>query len=286
MGRAVGLGFRFKRLPVIRGLAFFKAGSTLPEPIDLRPTFTMPASGFVDVTYSQLTSPEGWGAGQSLPGSVTAGDLALTLYPGTSAGETSLEIVGHNGAGGASAVATFTLKPDGVAPAGVFTSPAAGTFHQHASSLLTVSWDDSDVGSGLASYSVERRKAQVAVPGSCEGLTLEAEGSHGDYDPGPTVQIQEADLRSGFCYQWVLTVTDHVGNAATFSSGLVLVDLTAPAVAFTTPPAGQTLVTSQSDYSVAWTEVEAESGVATRTLQRQSTPLGSDGVCAEFELDG
>jgi VCBS repeat len=74
-------------------------------------------------------------------------------------------------------------------------------------------------------------------------------------------------------------VTSTNGTGATALTTLTLTaDSTAPTLSFTTPAAGTTIQTSTT-VNVAWTETEAGSGVASRSLQRQKGTVVTPGGC-------
>ncbi|MFI5040447.1 MAG: RHS repeat-associated core domain-containing protein, partial [Acidimicrobiales bacterium] len=110
----------------------------------------------------------------------------------------------------------------------------------------------------------------------------------------PTSTVTQAGARA---YAWTssvgdaqsstvaLNVNDKANNQSATGITITLIgDDTAPGTTFTTPAAGTTYQTSTS-MSVAWTETETGSGIASRSLQRQAV-LASGGACGTFANDG
>ena len=81
--------------------------------------------------------------------------------------------------------------------------------------------------------------------------------------------------------------SDVAGNTSATYSDTIILDTTAPAPDFTTPNEGTTAYQKTTSYTVAWTETEAGSGIASRSLQRQRatyTPLTQG--CGVYAADG
>ncbi len=257
--------------------------------VTLTATVSATASGVSDVTFDGLTAAMGWTADPSLPNIDTSGPYTQVLTREPSAGPATIDVVGHNKAGGSSFVRTLALEADGAAPIASFDSPGAGSLAIHNSAEMDISWSESDGGSGLASYSLQRQSAPIATVGTCDGVSWANSGeARSGTATGSQAQVTETSLESGFCYRWVLVVDDHVGNRATATSGSVLIDLEAPVAAFATPPSNSVLVTTQGTYSAQWTAMDTGSGIAGSSIQREVTTLGSDGLCAaeSWQPDG
>lgn len=62
-------------------------------------------------------------------------------------------------------------------------------------------------------------------------------------------------------------------------------DALPPTTTFTTPPTLKTEVVKTSSYTVAWTELDADSGVRSRSLQRQVATYAG-GACGPFTDEG
>lgn len=107
---------------------------------------------------------------------------------------------------------------DTVPPAVAFAAPAAGTTLVLDATSYTVSWTETEDGTGIGRRSLQRRVATEAG-GACgpfedDGLPSTAASP-----------VAESDLQDGRCYQWVATVADNAGNASATTSGTVRVDL-------------------------------------------------------------
>jgi hypothetical protein len=103
-------------------------------------------------------------------------------------------------------------------PVVTFSAPALETTTDLTTSSFTVSWTETEVGSGIDRRSVQRRVA-----------TLEA-GTCGEFEDDGFARdasspLDVADLADGRCYQWVVTLSDNAGNTSATTSGTVRVDL-------------------------------------------------------------
>jgi hypothetical protein len=120
---------------------------------------------------------------------------------------------------------SFTVSSDTTNPTGgSITANGSASQSYNTSGNISLSVTNfTDAGSGIASNVVTRASATL-TNGSC--------GSFG----GSTVVGGSSDtgLASG-CYQYTLTGTDNVGNTATATSAIVIVDTVAPSSALTFP---------------------------------------------------
>ena len=117
--------------------------------------------------------------------------------PGPASGALSVLIVTSVGP------ADFTA-PDEAAALGVTTSPYA------------VSWVVPSDPAGIASQTLQSRDA-ASVAGACATVTWTGWSAAVD-----AMSPNAADLTTGLCHQWQLTLTDGAGNARSESSGTVL----------------------------------------------------------------
>ena len=159
------------------------------------------------------------------------------------------------------------MTPDSGAPTGGLLSinPYSGS--------LTVSiakTDFTDAISGIATNIVTRSNAQApSSPGVCP---------LGGYSGATVVGASDTVPTDGQCYQYTLTGTDNVGNAATFQT-IVLVD--------TTGPSGGSLsyvdgLASLSSVSIDWVGgSDPESGIASVQIERATATL-SGSTCGGF----
>jgi RHS repeat-associated protein len=177
-----------------------------------------------------------------------------------------------------------TVLVDSSAPVADFTTPNENTTTLQGSTSYTVAWTESDPQSGVTARSLQRQRAAVATPGSCAGLSFANDGSAST----ATSPVGVTGLLNGYCYRWVQTLTNGAGTQGSATSGSVMVDTGAPTVDFTTPNEGMTTIQNATSYSVAWTETEGGSGVASRSLQRQRGTIVTGGTCAgvSFANDG
>jgi hypothetical protein len=145
-----------------------------------------------------------------------------------SGGSPTLAITTTNGAQQTSAARTISFTPDASAPIGSFLTPADGALVLQTGTTFNVAWSQSDGGVGIASQSVQRQVAAVVSghEGTCTGVNWTNDGK-----PTTTASpLTPTDLVSGNCYQWLLTLTDGLGNSATYTSGLLLIDSANPSL--------------------------------------------------------
>ena len=203
-----------------------------------------PPSGLNGITYNNLTSTDGYTANPPLPITQTTSPYSETLAIGANSGATSIDIAAVNGLGVSSPARTLGVIPDNVAPVADFSngSPATGATLLQTSTTFTVAWSEADAavaglaGSGVASRTVQRQRGHIVSGGNCDGVNWANDGAS-SADASPRVV---SDLVDGYCYRWLLILTDHLGNTSgTFTSGSVLVDSTAPSAAIAYPESGR-----------------------------------------------
>jgi hypothetical protein len=103
-------------------------------------------------------------------------------------------------------------------PTTTFKAPVFGTTTVIHAATFTVSWTESDVGTGVSRRSLQRQVATYAA-GAC--------GAFAD-DAAPSTAVSPlaaSDLLDGKCYQWIQSLTDGAGNTSQTTSGEVRVDL-------------------------------------------------------------
>lgn len=88
-------------------------------------------------------------------------------------------------------------------------------------------------------------------------------------------------LKAGFCYRFVLTLTDSRGITTRTESGTVLSDPLAPIADFTAPAHGTAAVTTATSTVVTWTEAFAPgTHLAKRTVTVEYAAAPVEGSCA------
>jgi RHS repeat-associated protein len=179
-------------------------------------------------------------------------------------------------------VTSATLVVDASPPVVGFTAPSTGSTIVLNGTSYSVNWTEAEVGTGIASRSLQRRVATYSA-GVC--------GTYGDDPPIPTSTAvsphNATSLVDGKCYQWRETVTDVAGNQTIVTSGTVRVDIGSPSANFSTPNEGTTTIQTGTSYSVAWTETAGSGSITGRSLQRQKGPIAA-GSCTgvTFANDG
>ena len=167
-----------------------------------------------NIALSLTNAPAGLTGSGTIGGS--SGSLTLHVQPGTASGMHTVTVRASDG----ELVRTrkVDLKVDGEPPKAGFSSPSSGATSQSSATVL-VSWNESDSGSGVKSRTLQRQRADIVTPGSCQGVKYANIGS---------VETIKDDyllsLKRGHCFRWVLTVRDVAGNSTTVTSGSVLIE--------------------------------------------------------------
>ena len=106
---------------------------------------------------------------------------------------------------------------DAEPPVTEFSAPAPGTETVLKATSYTVSWTETETGTGISQRSLQRQVASD-VAGTCG--TFE--------DDGPvettTSPVAVTGLLDGRCYQWILALADGARNTSATTSGTVRVD--------------------------------------------------------------
>jgi hypothetical protein len=110
---------------------------------------------------------------------------------------------------------------DAEPPAVTFTAPPTGTTTDIDATTYTVTWTETEEGSGISRRSLQRLVAEDSG-GGC--------GAFEDDGPARTEPspVAVSGLIAGKCYQWVETLIDHAGNASSTTSGTVRVAAGSP----------------------------------------------------------
>jgi hypothetical protein len=268
-------------LAITPGTNAFVSGTTIYVNGTVASSFTSAASGATDTGGSGLAGYSHALTGTTTGWSPTSSTTASQAFSWTSAitpGQTTtLTVTSRDTAGNTSGGVVRTIVSDETAPTATFAAPAGGTTFTKLTSFTTTI-TVSDAPSGVASWNLVRRWT-TASNGVC-GTSWTADGTVASGSAAVTAQNNAQTLVDARCYSWVLTATDKVGIVTTTTSGNVFVDVTPPAVDFTTPNETTTTTISTSAYTVAWTETETGSGVASRSIQRQRGPVVTQGTCA------
>lgn len=262
------------------GTRAFVSGSTIYVNGTVASSFTAAASGSTDSGGSTLAgyshaltgTTTGWS-----PTTSTTASQAFSWTTSVAPGQTTtLTVRSRDVAGNTSSGVVRTIISDEGAPTATFAAPpAALTFTKVTAFTTTITV--SDAASGIASWSLARRFT-TASNGTC-GTTWTADGTVASGTTAVTGQNTAQTLVNARCYSWVLTATDRVGIATTTTSGNVFVDVNAPTIDFTTPNESTTTTIPTGSFTVAWTETDTGSGVASRSTQRQRGSIVTPGTC-------
>jgi RHS repeat-associated protein len=184
----------------------------------------------------------------------------------------------------ASVKTSATVITDTTIPAAAFIAPAPGTTTSQNTTSYSVSWTETESGSGIPATGRALQREKVAISAGACGTSWTADGA-----AVTTVSPVAVTLTSGFCYRWKQTLTDNAGNVGTqITSGSVLVDTTVPMANFTTPDEGTAIMQTSTSYTVAWTETAGSGTITGRSLQRQKGAVVTSSTCAgvTFTNDG
>ncbi len=198
-----------------------------------------PESGIASTTFGALNPATGWSGYSSGTFSGSAISKNVT-WSGSTAATTTLTIATANNAGTPSASTTVSLRKDSDPPTVGFGTPlGAGSTAYQTAATRSLTWTEADgsggsQGSGVASRSVIRTRAQVDTnaPGTCSGLQFSTDSTFAATPSvnGGTVTVADSGLLDAYCYQWLVTLTDNVGNSHQYASGYLMRDTVVPDV--------------------------------------------------------
>ncbi len=238
---------------------------------------TDPDSGVASHAFGALAHSTGWSVGA---GSGQGDPASLDLHWAANAVDTSLTVRSTDRAGHAGAARTVVIRVDSGSPhppAWKWPAPGATIIHDDYPELH---WAPGhDAGSGFARLQlVQRLRGRIVHPGNCSGVTWSTDGPARLLDR----HREERDVVSGYCYRWVLTPLDNVGNTGhPVTSGTVLSDRAAPTANFLSPNEGTLLSQNSTTVSVRWTQAESggSGGIIDRSLERERGKVTNAGTC-------
>ena len=196
------------------GAGVVAPGTTLPVSVDLNRV-----GGFSDAVVVSVVNPP---TGFSATPIVTRGNtviLNLRVAAGTRTGRYTVTVQGAANDVVRSQVINVVVR--GAGPQASFTSPANSMTVQ-SNTTITVDWNEQAGGATVTSRRLDRQTGPIRTPGSCDGVAFSTDLTR------TNVTSVTDTLRSGYCYRWLLTLTDAAGLKSTVYSGDVLVDTTAP----------------------------------------------------------
>jgi hypothetical protein len=260
------------------GTLFFRAGTAGSATLTATASDAQSAISFIRFAGS---APSGWSPSGSFAETDATDPYTVELSWDTeAAGGWTLAIDARNGAQSYGSAIELAVTADGTAPEGTFTTPAGGA---QATGSISVDWTESDgAGSGIASRSLQRYVGTIVTPGSCLDVADWTVSGAATTTAAPR---SDTGLTTGFCYRYVLTLTDRVGNTSETTSSAVLVDTTAPdAPSVTATGAGiyQSaangtiffLPVADGSLALVATSSDAESGTASITFGAPSVTTG------------
>jgi hypothetical protein len=117
-------------------------------------------------------------------------------------------------------IASGNIRLDMAPPIGDFATPDEGSFAAGTATSFRVAWTEQEVdGVGPTSRVLERESAKPVPDGTCVGVAWRPDG----FAVTKRSPSRQTGLAPGRCYRWRLNLADAAGNAATYVSGVVLV---------------------------------------------------------------
>lgn len=202
-----------------------------------------------------------------------------------------------NGAGTPTTITSGKVWVDAASPSANFTTPDEGTTTIQKVTTYTVAWAElAGAGFTITARSLQREKGPVVVSGSCAGVTWTPDGSA----VTTTSSVAVSGLADGTCYRWIQTLTNSAPKTGASTSGVVLVDTTAPAGSIAYPEvnrplAGDVVITGSATDASSFQNYQLEYGAGTTpgswtTIGTISTtpvaPTGTLGTWATGTLSG
>lgn len=187
-------------------------------------------SGPASATFPAVTATN-WTHSVETVSAPSGGPYASSSYSWTSGAGTpsgsQATFTSADAAGNTSANTVLTFAPDITAPSGG--SVSVPSFVNTATVPVTFDPGSDSSGSGINSASGQLSRATATYNSSTDTC-----GSFGSFtnigSAGVTSPITDTTVSANTCYEYQYTVSDNVGNTATYTSGAVAYDTTAPTV--------------------------------------------------------
>ena len=210
---------------VARGTGvWFRAGTS--GRFTLRSTSSDPHSG---VTAAVIGSVGGSGWSTTSQSAIieqqqVAVTAARNFAFGAGSGASSITIRATNGVDRTRRT-TIEFRPDASPPSIRVTSPSELTFV--GSPSTTVRYRATDSGAGVATVTARRERSTLRSKSEGCATTWQPDGSAAAVG---TSSFSVDDLERGYCYRWVIRVTDRVGHTRNRTTHPVAIDPTRPVV--------------------------------------------------------
>ena len=231
-----------------------------------------PVSGVAAVDYYDLSNSTGWTTDPDLPHAATSPPYQQGLAPGAGALATAIEVKSVSGLGAVSPARTIDLVPDANPPVVDFGTPDEGSTSVQVGANFVVSWSESDdFGSPGSAFPAGRGSVAWPSPSQESARVPTATGSSTARPSPNPISGATQGLTAGHCYDWQLTISDNVGNAATYTSGSVLVEAAPQAPDVTASGSG---VYQSSPNSAVYFRADGGASI-TLTAASDSPSLGS-----------
>ena len=176
---------------------------------------------------------------------------------------------------------SLTIWKPPTQPAVVFQSPGSGTGLGTVTSTgsATAAWtEEPATGTTIASRHVALQMA-AAINGSC--VVDRWLPSSPAWTSGSASPLTVTGLKQGYCYRFVVGLTDSSARTTYTASSTMRVDTAAPAVSFTSPAVGTIAPYTDPTATIVWTETPASgTTISTRTVTMESAAQTTPGSCA------
>jgi hypothetical protein len=163
-------------------------------------------------------------------------------------------------------------------PTAVFESPGFGETVT-ATSSATAAWtEETAAGSSITARTVALQMA-APIAGSC--VVERWLPASPPWTTTGTSPQTVSGLKAGYCYRFVVGLTNSLAATTRVASGPMLVDPAAPVAAFSSPASGTATAFSDASTTVQWTETPASgTSIASRTLTEEHALQTMPGSCA------
>jgi hypothetical protein len=167
---------------------------------------------------------------------------------------------------------TLTIVVRGSSPQSGFTSPT-GALTVQSDTNVTVAWTERSGGAAINGRRLDRQVGAIKTAGTCDGVNYSTQATFNN------AHAMTDRVRSGYCFRWVLTLTDTSGNRSSITSGAVLVDASAPRAPVVQVSGSEARSPDLGDLGIGATYVDGRGVVWVRGSDTGNVPLqvtGSD----------
>jgi hypothetical protein len=171
----------------------------------------------------------------------------------------------------------LTVLKQPAQPTALFETPGAGN-QVTSTGSATATWTEETAGT--TTVTARRLSLQTALPvnGSCNvDRWLPASPTWASTGTSPQTA---SGLKDGYCYRFVLSLTDSASATAYSISSTFRADSLAPVASFTTPATGTVAAFADASVVVEWTETPVEgASIVSRVVTQQYAYQPAAGTC-------